>query len=188
MTTIREESLRCPRCGCVFLATGLASYGFAGKDTDGRPFFWGLNPLPFFVKTCPECDFSAFSADFMLETKLSSRQEASLPAPQRYLKAASCYDELGNIIQAARCYHHAGWLFEDEKEEGKAHKCYKDASSRYLEIAEKEENLEYLFLGGECARKAGDMEAARAIFDDILQRPLLPPELKELVFKSRANL
>jgi len=187
VTTIREESLKCPRCGCVFLATGLSSFGFAGKDTDGRPFFWGISPLPFFVKTCPECDFSAFSADFILETKLSQKREIPLSPAEKYLKAALCYEELGNMLQAARAYQHAAWLFLDNSEQEKACGCYAKAYARYLEVSRSEENPEILYLAGECARRAGKIEVAREIFDDLLLRPL-PGELRELVFKAKDSL
>ncbi|MBU1879491.1 MAG: DUF2225 domain-containing protein, partial [Chloroflexi bacterium] len=64
MTTIREQTITCPACATSFKVHVVGSCGYAGKDTDLRPQYWGLDPLPLFVHTCPRCLFSGYGAHF----------------------------------------------------------------------------------------------------------------------------
>jgi uncharacterized protein (DUF2225 family) len=65
MTTFVEIHLTCPACRTQFASRLITSCGNRGQDTDFRPHYWGLDPLPHFVHTCPSCEFSGLTDDFV---------------------------------------------------------------------------------------------------------------------------
>ncbi|MFQ6087790.1 MAG: DUF2225 domain-containing protein [Candidatus Methanofastidiosia archaeon] len=160
--------MECPRCGFVFLATGLSSYGFSSRDTDGRPNFWGLNPLPFFVKVCPHCEYAAFTSDFILKPSLTEEREKEMEVYLKYELAGTHYEKIGLKLEAARAYHHAAWVLVDQGELQEAKSFYLKAANLYLEYFLKSDEIYNLYLSGECFRRAGETLKARKVFEEIL--------------------
>jgi uncharacterized protein (DUF2225 family) len=71
MTTLRNEDFSCPACGNTFNDGVVMSMGSSGMDTDFRPHYWGVDPLRFFVHTCPECHYSGYQDDFQEGVRLN---------------------------------------------------------------------------------------------------------------------
>jgi len=64
MTTIFEKKFKCKKCKGVFQGTVLGSMGYRGVDKQLCREYWGLNPMPYFLTTCPHCNYVDWTGDF----------------------------------------------------------------------------------------------------------------------------
>ncbi len=119
MTTIFPVLVKCPNCETVFKSTTLGSYGHASVDECGCRQFWGLNPMPFFIRICPNCEFINWDSAF--STDRSSRPEG-LSREQRkdcdlFMSFGHKLEERGEIKQAIIVYFNAGCCYRVEHKE-----------------------------------------------------------------------
>ena len=187
MTTIIEETLRCPVCGTEFETSVVVSTNQMGAHTDFRPVTMGVQAFFFFVHTCPECFFSAnretFNDEIDERTKTEIRKEMlqwkeklSLlePSPaHKYLLAALCAEEMHLArIAIADLYLRGAWCAAEEELPDLEKQMRKDAAERYIEglargeVDEKEE-AQVTYLIGELLRRVGEVDEAKKWFKKV---------------------
>ncbi len=109
----------CPLCGMDFEDPLPAPGPPAGMESDTRPLFFGEDPLPFLVHTCPGCAYSAGEEGFcqplpgrlrawVLSGGLGRLQD---PAPsRRFTLAARCKEKSGGTAEeVGDLYLAASW-------------------------------------------------------------------------------
>ena len=64
MTMTHPIILMCPKCNTTFLSRIVLSCGSQGVYSDLCPRYWGENPLPYFIHTCPNCYFTGTAEEF----------------------------------------------------------------------------------------------------------------------------
>jgi len=195
MTTFQQEDIRCPVCDEEFKAVRITSCGGRGQDTDLRPHFWGFDPLPHFVWTCPTCGVSAYSDEF---TQLASAvrgwirkghlgRPQSKAASRRYTLAARCYERAAApALKVAFLYLRASWCARKEGDMAAERLSQRRAVEYFRQALETgeanaEEQSQVLYLLGELSRRLGDFEAALSYFDQVP-----PGEWAELAARQRA--
>ena len=111
LTTWFTVVLVCPKCDTTFTGTEIGSCGYAGKDTDFYPQYWGANPLPHFVKVCPSCNYADHPSKFKRGTPGQDvPQEESLPCWRRYELVATTHRQQGTpTFSLAQTLHRAAW-------------------------------------------------------------------------------
>lgn len=175
MTTVDRASVVCPKCGTLFVATKIMSCGYASKTKDFMPNYWGYNPLPHFVHTCPKCMFSSWPNNFKDATSEAIYEEPSIPGWKKYVLLAENLlaeePERGSVDPSviAVVYHKAAWTArsadadrENEKE------CLKKAL-KFLTLTlkgdlEKDEKAIFTYLCGEINRLLGSFDEAIHFF------------------------
>ncbi|MFX1252506.1 MAG: DUF2225 domain-containing protein [Promethearchaeota archaeon] len=119
MTTIFPVLVKCPNCGTVFKSTTLGSYGHASVDECGCQRFWGLNPMPFFIRICPSCEFIDWDSSFSIDR--SSRPEGLLREERKncdlFMRFGHKLEEKGEIKPAMLVYFNAGCCYRVEHKE-----------------------------------------------------------------------
>ncbi len=119
MTTLGKQVFRCPDCEISFIGTTVMSYGHAGRDSDFYPKFWGVNPLPFFVKVCPSCSYADYDSRFKLDELPESKDLPSEPELQCWRKYELVAEQMQKRKEAplsiARTYHEASWCCRTER-------------------------------------------------------------------------
>lgn len=111
MTTWSTIVIVCPKCDTTFKGTTIGSCGYAGKDTDFYPRYWGANPLPHFVKVCPSCNYADHPSKFKQGTPGQGvPEEADLPCWRRYELVVETHREQGaSAFSLAQTLHKAAW-------------------------------------------------------------------------------
>ncbi len=101
----------CPKCDTTFKGTVIGSCGYAGKDTDFYPRYWGANPLPHFVKVCPSCNYADHPSKFKQGTpRQDVPREEKLPCWRRYELVAETQRQDGaSTFTLAQTLHRAAW-------------------------------------------------------------------------------
>jgi len=55
-TTLKKQTITCPNCGTKYSDNSIQSTNtFGGMDSEFRIYATGLQPIPFFIHTCPNC-------------------------------------------------------------------------------------------------------------------------------------
>lgn len=111
MTTWSDTVVVCPKCDTTFKGTVIGSCGYAGKDTDFYPRYWGANPLPHFVKVCPSCNYADLPSKFKHGTPGQDvPKEEGLPCWRRYELVAETHRQQGaSAFSLAQTLHRAAW-------------------------------------------------------------------------------
>jgi uncharacterized protein (DUF2225 family) len=111
MTTWYDVVLVCPKCDTTFKGTSIGSCGYAGKDSDFYPQYWGANPLPHFVKVCPSCNHGDHPSKFKPGTPGPEvPREEALPCWRRYELVAETHRQEGvPPFSLAQTLHRAAW-------------------------------------------------------------------------------
>lgn len=177
MTTLFDQDLTCPLCGCRFTTQAVGSFSIGEKDSDFCPRYLGANPLPHMVHVCPDCGYTGTDADFTpiedakLREKLQRGVEsmATQKEPdgvERYRRLALLLIQRGAPSTAvADAYLKASWVARlsgldgEESAQRKAVQYFEMALAA-KEIAEPERPV-VTYLVGELYRRRGDINKAR---------------------------
>lgn len=191
MTTIMPLTLSCPVCGTIFEAWCVGSCSLWGKDTDFRPHYLGMDPLPVFVQVCPHCNFAGYAGDFdkvapevkrfVLSGELKPEEVIGQEAPEelrgstKYILAARCYaaDPEATQLALADLYLRASWCARTEHFPDRERECQAEAAARFEQAldageVESDQRPVVLYLVGELYRRLGMFEVARQFFDEAL--------------------
>lgn len=195
MTTFNEMAVACPMCDTVFRTAAIMSCGSGGQDSDFRPQYWGLNPLPLFVHRCPECDFVAYDDEF----EHRGREVEGLPEDpggtgvERYVLAArKAEDANASREEIGHLYLRAAWCARVEQDE--------DAEQRNMELAGRKianavqasevndsETATASYLVGELKRRCGDFEEAVNWFTRAASAPMPADDEKKEALQRAIN-
>ena len=203
MTTVYEKSLTCPACGTRFQVQAVGSCGYAGQDTDFRPHYWGLDPLPLFVHTCPRCLFSGYEEHFatsvskelrrwLVEERGLGRLQADVGS-RRYTLAARCREQAGdNHVVIAELYLRASWCARVEGDRPMERLSQRRAVERLswaLEagLVPPRQRQAITYLVGELYRRLGDFELATAYLARVLEGEWAALAARQLELARQAN-
>ena len=203
MTTIREQELTCPACDTTFQVLAVASCSSAGQDSDFRPHYLGLDPLPLFVHTCPTCLFSGYESHFQAPVSDELRhwlvEERGLGRLQsdagsrRYTLAARCRGRAGEeVLTIADLYLRASWCarVEEDRAMERLSQCraverFERALAAGIVPADQEDAITYLV--GELYRRLGDFELATAYLARITEGDLADLATRQLDLARQAD-
>lgn len=203
MTTIRQQELACPACATTFQVNVVISCSSAGQDTDFRPHYLGLDPLPLFVHTCPTCLFSGYEMHF--EAPVSERLRHWLvernglgrlqsdTGSHRYTLAARCRGRAGdNVLAVAELFLRASWCARAEGDKAAERLGQRRAVERFeralesgLVPASRKDVISYLV--GELYRRLGDYELAVAYLARVSEARWAPLAARQLALARQAN-
>ncbi len=178
-TEVSLSEFACGFCGQKFKDKIIWSTNIMEQDTEFRPYAMGLDPLPYYVHTCPYCGYT----DAGDQVKLSDQEKAKIG---KFLTAyrqshgdqvsqADKYEVLANTYlirkmpsdKIAYAYQRAAWLADDGCDKAAAHK-FRSATLEYLTKALEKSEIEakmvpnLTYLAGELNRRLGR-------FDEVLQ-------------------
>lgn len=179
MTTWAAISLRCPVCGRRFQSADVQSVEKVGRDSDFRPHFVGLDPLPLLVHTCPGCLFTARAGDFEGHMEISRDWVAERPArlewtgegqlrgSDKFRLAAQCYERRRKAQESVigELFLQASWCARKEGRREVEQECQEAAIDHYNRALERHEIPEeevpvVLYLVGELYRRLSKFELA----------------------------
>jgi len=199
-TTLQPADFTCGLCGQKFSDQMVGSFSTGGGDSEFRPRYLGMNPLPHFVHTCPQCHFT----DYSHEAKFSEAERKEI---RKYLegycrkhncsqlKPSQKYEILAHTqelrglppLKVAESYLRAAWMADDENNRLAAQRFRQAASQRLARALEGREVKEDLrpnltYLVGELNRRTGNFTEAMQWFGRV-QAP--QPWLAALVKQQR---
>jgi uncharacterized protein len=209
MTWLVAIKLKCPCCKKRFKTGALASWNNCGrKSTDLHERAHGLQPLPHFIHSCPQCHYTAHEEgfksrnidkelrDWVLENLQPHTVGEWVPGQVRYGCAAkiATYKNQSNFV-IADLYLKAAWCCDDagEKEQ---EKFYRSKAIEYHAKAfeGKEVTQPHLvmsaYLVAENYRRIGNPQEARLWFDRAIEMAEQDPALAEclkLAIQQRDN-
>jgi uncharacterized protein (DUF2225 family) len=203
MTTVREASLTCPACGTTFKVHVVGSCGYVGQDTDFRPHYWGLDPLPLFVHTCPKCLFSGYEAHFgaavseelrrwLVEEHGLGRLQSDASS-RRYTLAARCREQAGDgPVAVADLYLRASWCARSEEDRAMERLSQRRAVERFERALEAgavpaDQTDAITYLAGELYRRLGDFELAVGCLARVTEGDLSALAARQLKLARQAN-
>ena len=190
MTTVFQQHFVCGCCRYAFDDAVIGSCGYASKDSDFRPNYWGMNPLPYFIHSCPRCGYTAYDIgsippagvqgwllkggmQFVLtQLETSIRQEAQRYGNesgwQKYLQAVLCAEQANSdALKIADLFLHMAWTARSE-EAFLAERYAQQRALHYFRQAFEAELVpgdlqpEVLYLIGELYRRLSEFEQAQA--------------------------
>lgn len=188
MTTVFQQHFECGCCRYQFDDAVIGSCGYANKDSDFRPNYWGMNPLPYFIHSCPRCGYTAYDIgsippaalqvwlvkggmQFVLtQLEESIRQAAQQYGSgwQKYLRAVICAEQAGlDTLKIADLFLHMAWTARSE-EAFSAERYAQRRALHYFRQAFEAELVpgamqpEVLYLIGELYRRVGEFVPAQA--------------------------
>lgn len=199
-TTMQPADYTCALCGQKFADKMIGSYSTGGADSEFRPRYLGMNPIAYFVHSCPHCHFTndGQKSDFSEAQKQTIRKYLAEYCRQHncgQLKASQKYEILAHTrqmrglppLKVAEAYLRAAWMADDESNSAAAKGFRQEALRRLARAVESREvkddlrpNLTYLV--GELYRRTGNFTEAQQWFDRV-QAP--PPWLAALVKQQR---
>ena len=166
-------TLKCPRCGTTFRSAVLGSFGYSGAYSDLCRRFWGLNPLPYFIHTCPNCSYTGGTSEF---ATVSGEGEEGLPTDlefgcRKYGLLAERYASEGkSSYEVARMYH-MGACCARLSGKRDLELLFLDKALKWLlraveeEAVPKREEAVAFYLLGELHRLAGDFDSALKYYE-----------------------
>ena len=185
MTTFVEITLACPSCRTVFGSRKITSCGNRGQDTDFRPHYWGMDPLPYFVHACPACEFCGPLDDFQDETwELPTPRECQeaeavpndLPGSRKCELAAERYRRAmpPDHCLVADLYLRGSWCARLEEHHGREAALQRQAILNFEEALEDgdlapDRRAIITYLTAELYRRVGRFDFARALFAECLK-------------------
>ena len=203
MTTMFDTTIRCPACDTSFQVRTVGSCGAAGQDTDFRPKYWGANPLPHFVHTCPNCLFSGTSGHFegavddRLRAWLASEKALGTRAPKsasaRFALAARCREQArDDALSVADLYLRGSWCARSEGDREVERRC-QQATAEHLtagleanQVPQEElDTIRYLL--GEIHRRLGDFDRAVTLLERVTEGQIGELAKRQLEFARAKN-
>ncbi len=180
MTTLMPIRLNCPLCGSSFASQAVMSTNTFGRlHSDLYREASGVQPVCYFVHTCPGCGYTGYEGDFeRQELGAAFRQKVELNiTPEvrgrsigtngHYYLAALCAEWRGAPAHVlARIYHMGAWCcrIKDEREK---ERFYLGKAAEYFEKAlassdaPKENTPIFTYLLGDLYRRLGNAEKAK---------------------------
>lgn len=187
-TTLNKGTFICAYCGKMFSDNILESTNaFGGKDSEFRVYAIGVQPIPFFIHTCPNCGSPDKKSLYRVgydEIGISDRQKEEIgkflisyrednkvnpeyfTASQKYEVLANIYSILGNpSCKIAEAFLYAAWMADDEEKPARS-KFLREKSIEYFvrslnskELNERQSQTT-MYLIGELYRRTGNYEQA----------------------------
>lgn len=76
---ISKKSVTCPLCKTEFISTRVATprLKLIKTDTDLRPYYKGIDTIPYEITTCEHCGYSTFYNEFILNLKADDAENIS---------------------------------------------------------------------------------------------------------------
>ncbi len=166
--------LKCPKCNTTFFSRIVLSCGSQGVYSDLCPRYWGENPLPYFIHTCPNCYFTGTANEF--KEYLDRAEGLNLPIDrlgcEKYVLLAKRYEEEGRgPYYVGVTYHKGSWCARLSGERLLEEECLAKAEE-WLEKALKDglvprDKLPLtLYVLGEISRLRGEFEKALKYYDE----------------------
>lgn len=184
MTTCFRVAYLCPKCQTLFATMVVSSCSYAGKDTDFRPQYTGINPLPLFVHRCPNCNFVGREDEFEKPMEEIS-DEACVQLPQdpfddgvqRYsdmaermvVEGAEKLDIADVYLKAAWCARIDGQSEAERTALGKAAQLLTEALAEGS--IEPELRAIFIYLVGELHRRCERFDQALNFFEQARNTP-----------------
>lgn len=114
MTILMTEAVDCPKCGAVFDACMIGSFGHTARTSDFMPIFTGVNPLPHFVLVCPACNWADYASTFDPSDAKAEYHQPKLPAWKKFTLVAKQLKETGQgsptmLSRIAWAYMQGAW-------------------------------------------------------------------------------
>ncbi|WP_174591659.1 DUF2225 domain-containing protein [Methanocella conradii] len=188
MTTIQPVRLTCPLCGNIFESPVVMSTNSFGKlHSDLYREASGIQPVCYFVHTCPSCGYTGYEGDFeKQEFSFVFRQNVEqnitpevkgrkIGTNGHFYLAALCAEWRGAPAHVlARIYHMGAWCcrIKDEKEK---ERFYLGKAAEYFERAlassdAPKENIPiFTYLLGDLYRRLGEAEKAKEWYSKVEQ-------------------
>lgn len=155
------------------MATQVFSCGYASKNRDFMPNYWGANPLPFFVHVCPGCMFAAYSGEFEATDEKTKKKEPEIPAWEKYyLLAQRLIDEQLDSVESlsgiAWAYLQSAWAARVvDRNKEKERMRLEDALVFFKRVYEKNTDARVTYTCGEINRLLGNFDEAIGFFDEV---------------------
>jgi len=176
----RTLALRCPVCHAEINAEVPDSVSPHARETDLRPLFASLDPLPWFIHACPSCRYTAYREGYEGRRMDWDEVESQVPLkvgdrppPGRFLPDELELDDLRR------------WLRRGELVRGVTEGCEPFGAERYVlgarcyEFLRDSDGLgiaDYYLRASWCARACGDPELERACQREAVNRLQGPQE------------
>ncbi|HID05873.1 MAG TPA: DUF2225 domain-containing protein, partial [Armatimonadetes bacterium] len=184
MTTLIHRALICPQCRRPFWTPEISSCSYGGKDTDFRPQFWGMNPLPFFVHRCPRCSFIGHATRFESCEEMPDEDMDALPFDpldsgiQRYNDVAlQMIKEGANKQEIGDAFLKAAWCARIDEDNDAEREALRNAATWFAQaldegLVEKGMEAVIAYLVGELNRRIGEFDLAIEFFERARQLPM----------------
>lgn len=196
-TIFKRGRFTCPTCHHEFETQVVKAVTHQGQDSDFFPHYLGVNPLPFFLISCPNCSYTAYPEDYPFDGTNSNKvSEAFIKKILKMPITKKIPDDARKFFLAAKIYeeskknpHHIGNLYlrgswccrlkEDRKAEIElqqlAIKFFRDAVDK--STIRNPDNLPVVvYLIGELYRRLEDKKKAREWFGEV-EDVVLDPDL-----------
>lgn len=187
-TSFKTSNFICPACSKAFEARIVKSVTHQGQDSDFLPHYLGENPLPFFLVSCPGCNFCSYPEDYAPSVSEKNtvspgfiKKVISMPVAKKLSTEALKFFLAGKIYEEnKRNPYHIGNLFL------RGSWCCRIAENRKLEIEMQQLAVKFLrqavdkstvtnpdnlpiviYLVGELYRRLEDKRAAREWFGTV---------------------
>jgi hypothetical protein len=188
MTILQTLKFTCPLCGNVFESRIVESTNSFGRlHSDLYREAEGVQPICYFVHTCPGCGYTGYEGDFqpqefnavfkdLVAGNITPEvKDRKIDTNGNFYLAALCAEWRGAPLHTlARIYHMGAWCCrirgEKEKEKFylfKAAEYFEKALSSYE--APPEEIALFTYLVGDLYRRLGDTEKAREWYEKVEQ-------------------
>jgi hypothetical protein len=131
-TTLGQRDFTCAFCGQKFADKIIRSANVMGRDAEFRPLTMGLDPLPYYVHTCPHCGYTSSSEAVEL-SEAERRDIGKFLAAYREthkggVSGAGKYEVLANFYilrklpaaKIAYTFQQAAWLADDSHDQAAA--------------------------------------------------------------------
>jgi len=179
MLYIAEVPVKCSNCGVKFSSRQVPVLFDTGyRNSELRQDFKGqIQPQEHYtVVTCPSCGKSDWSSCFEEINEPTVLSQPNLPAHLQFRQAAIGSERGGkDFYNVGLFYLHAAWCADDVAAAVQAREYRKLAADAFRKSVvdvscpvDRRGEIEYLI--GELLRRAGEFEAARAHFNQVLPR------------------
>lgn len=179
MLYIAEVAVKCPNCGVRFSSRQIPVLFDTGyRNSELRQDFKGRvqQQEHFGVVTCPSCSKADWSSSFEPTDDPPVLTQPQTPSHLQYRAAAIEAERQGrNFFNIGLFYLHAAWCADDMRADPQAREYRKLAADAFRKSlvdvscpVEQRPEIEYLI--GELLRRAGEFEAARVHFNQVLPR------------------
>ncbi len=179
MLYIADIGVKCPNCGVKFSSRQLPVLFDTGyRNSELRQDFKGqIQQMEHYaVVTCPSCGRADWSSSFEPTSEQTVLSQPNMPSHLQFRAAAINGERQGrDFYNVGLFYLHAAWCADDVHAEPQAREYRKFASDAFRKslvdvscpVARRPE-IEYLI--GELLRRAGEFEAAKTHFNEVLPR------------------
>lgn len=188
MTLLQPHAFACPLCGAAFESQVVAQTdSFGRQHSDLYKEAEGVQPVCYFVHTCPECGYSGYEGDFSPQAfdpafremvcRLITPEVKARPVGTNgnFYLAALCADGRGAPAGVvARIYHMGAWCYRMKADRDgelffllEAQACFERALRQ--DETPPEDLAVYTYLAGDIARRLGDPARASGFYGKVEQ-------------------